>query len=534
MKKTLLTIICALLFVPVFSQQFEWVQSRTIGYNMNPALPRHQLTVSSGGLIFEAGLDSMTQLYGSDIYGMARLSCFNSAGNLQWSFPFGEKVLIGPMCSDASGNVYVSGSYMETFHISATDSLENTGTGFNTNTFILSFNSSGTLLWKRNITLTHSEFYRIDAMNIDQLGNAWYGSSDFFSTSILRLNSSGADVQTIQATGSKTLGGFSFDPAGNLFIAGSSEMGTMQIADLTVNVPETYSMYIARVEAGATHTSWIKLAHDVTFQSPCVVTDPFGNAYLSGNLMDSTVWGNITFRHPQWVYDIYLVKVDAAGDFHWGVQVPQTPTIVGDFERGANTFMDVDQNGNVFLGGTTRYHVDWGNGVVSGSTSGIYSQLSFLSFDSSGTARWCLNGGSGTNGYNQALSSVVNNQGEYYFTAAISSIATFGNINLNAGGGYAAVLGKINLNLPNGISSPPSGNDWIIYPNPSSSMVYFPSSLSAATIEIFDAFGRCVQRVEKSNSNSIDVSTLANGIYILRISQASGVLTRQFIVNGRN
>jgi len=110
-------------------------------------MPRHQLCVSPSGLVFEGGLDSLTVIYGSDIYGTVILNCYDSQGALQWNVHFDSKVMIGPMTSDASGNVIVSGNYMETMHIGQTDSMVNTGVNFNVNTFMICFNSTGGIVW---------------------------------------------------------------------------------------------------------------------------------------------------------------------------------------------------------------------------------------------------------------------------------------------------------------------------------------------------------------------------------------------------
>ena len=530
MKRKLLILICIIVTAPVFAQQFAWVHSRNVQYALNPAMPRHQLHVSTAGLVFEGGLDSLTLIYGSDIYGTVTLNCYDSQGALQWNVHFDTKVMIGPMTSDASGNVIVSGNYMETMHIGQTDSMLNTGVGFDVNTFLICFNSSGGIVWKRNLTVSHTEIARVDAIGFDRSNNVWYGYGDFFNTNINRLNNSGADVQTITVVGGKTLGGFCFDPSGNMFITGSVEMGNIQIADLTINAPDTYNMYVARLEAGATHTTWIKVAHDATFQSPCIVPDPWGNAYLSGNLMDTTVWGNISFRHPQWVYDIFLTKVDAAGDFHWGIQVPQTPTISGDFECGMNSFLDVDQDGNAYITGATRNHVDWGNGVVSGSTAGIYSQLSYISFDSSGTARWVLNGGTGSMGYNQALNLDVSDQGDIYFTAGVTGAAVFGNLTTNNSGNYASIVGKIDPNSPNGIFSPAIENSMMLYPNPASSRIYLSHTFADADLEIFDFTGKCIFAY-RGTVNSVDVSHFVPGVYFIRVKDEHGVSSQRFVIS---
>ena len=129
-----------------------------------------------------------------------------------------------------------------------------------------------------------------------------------------------------------------------------------------------------------------------SFQLPHVVATVNGDAYVSGNLLDSAVFGNVTFHHPEWVYDIFLTKTDSSGNFSWGVQVPTTQVITGDFQRGRNNFLDVDASGNVYLSGSLRGSIDWGNGVITNSGSVTTDGNSIISFDNNGIARWQVTG----------------------------------------------------------------------------------------------------------------------------------------------
>jgi len=511
-----------------FSQQFEWVHSTAMAYTLNPALPANMVCTSDAGPVYAAYIDSNTLIYGQDVYGKNKIDCYNSNGELQWSFSLGNKSLLNRTVADNDGNLFVAGSYMETLSINGTDSLTNTGSGYNINVFLLCINSFGELLWKRNVTLTHSGYYGIAALTIDQDNNSWYGATDFFSTEIYKVDGLGNDVMSYELQGAKTLGGISFDSQGNLYASGAAGSPSMTVVNLAVLVPEAYMMYVTRITS-AGEASWIQLAHDVTFQTPQVKADPWGNAYVSGSLMfEGTAFGNISFLAPQWVYDIFLVRVDSNGNFHWGIQAPQSAYgLTGDFNRGTNAFLGTDENGNAYLTGITRGTLDWGNGVTSGGGALSYGNISVLEFDTSGAAIWAKNGGA-TSGFNQANSIDVNAQGECYFSASITDEAAFDTISMNANMGFASVVGKISEGVGTSVSPVADDHSFLIYPNPASDVLYFSSSLNGGALKIFDAQGKCIRDFTSIKNSALDVSGLSEGIYLLRYVKGSEMKSARF------
>ena len=73
-------------------------------------------------------------------------------------------------------------------------------------------------------------------------------------------------------------------------------------------------------------------------------------------------------------------------------------------------------------------------------------------------------------------------------------------------------------------------NDNIIYPNPTNGILYFNTKVDKAVISIFDLNGKKILEVLVS-SNQIDVSTLSNGIYMIKIEDNSGLIIGKFVKN---
>ena len=73
--------------------------------------------------------------------------------------------------------------------------------------------------------------------------------------------------------------------------------------------------------------------------------------------------------------------------------------------------------------------------------------------------------------------------------------------------------------------------DFSIFPNPAESQLYITQNEKIRAIDIFDMNGRSVKSINQS-FNSIDISDLHNGFYILRIEDLSGKFnTHKLIVS---
>ncbi|MBK9733317.1 MAG: T9SS type A sorting domain-containing protein [Chitinophagaceae bacterium] len=538
--KSIATLLSLLLFFAqtLFSQQYQWIHSNTLSFNLNPSLPVNTVSVSESGQVYFAHPDSSVIIYGNDIFGETSVDCYSDAGDLQWSIQLGNKVVVSEIMADVNENVYVGGSFMETMSINGVDSLVNTGNNFNTNAFLLCFNTNGMLVWKRNISLQHDSYTNIAAITVDQQDQIWYGASDFLSAEVFKLDASGNELLSYELTNAKTLGGMSFDADGNLFLSGATSTPFLTIGNLSVPVSETYMMYVPYINASGV-TQWIRLASDVTFQTPQVQADPWGNAYVSGSLFLGTSFGTVSFIDPQWLYDVFITRVDKYGNFKWGVQAPQnTGGITGDFSRGGKNFIAVDGAGNLYLTGITRGTLDWGNNVMSGLGALSFGSLSVLSFDTSGNALWSMNGGSSD--FNQAYSLDATTSGKCYFSASIIDEAIFGNIIVNTDEGFASVLGKISAGIPTVVQSINNSFSIDVYPNPMDAVcvVHFDAQKKGEIqLDLFDLEGKLRKSISREitiaghQALSFSVADITPGIYGLQIKSADGIRRKEIVVN---
>jgi len=71
-----------------------------------------------------------------------------------------------------------------------------------------------------------------------------------------------------------------------------------------------------------------------------------------------------------------------------------------------------------------------------------------------------------------------------------------------------------------------------IYPNPAQNHLTIKGLVSNSLVTVFSIGGEKMMGVKNQSDNlTLDVSTLKNGIYIIRIRAESGVLNKKFIVN---
>jgi len=73
-----------------------------------------------------------------------------------------------------------------------------------------------------------------------------------------------------------------------------------------------------------------------------------------------------------------------------------------------------------------------------------------------------------------------------------------------------------------------SEKEFVIYPNPASTVLCFNSKAENVKISIFDLNGKLVLN-KQMNSNQINISDLPKGFYAIRIENSRGIVTKKFV-----
>ncbi len=494
------------------AQHVAWLQSDTLGYNSNPQLPVHKLAATSQGAVV-AKLSSSNQLFGNEILGDYALDNLDSTGSLLWRMMIYGKVKVAALAVDGAENIYLGGDYMDTLFINSSDTMLNTGSGFDKNYFLMSFSPQGVLRWKKNLSLTNNNIYDITTLAKDANGSVWYVMQRLtsFEHQITKLDSNGNELTTYTTSDTRLCNSISFDANNNLYLAGSTENGIISINGLTELVPESYMMFVSRIN-NAGQTSWIRLAFDITFQTPQVVALPAGDAILGGNNFDSTTWGSINFPNNFFGTSFFLTRVDSNANFLWGYGLPLNDT--GYFDVGSGHFFDVDADENIYVTGTMQGTIHFTPSLVVNSGIPATYNLGILKLTGGGQVLSLKLGGGMNSNYPQDLWMSGVDKG--YVVATILGEAIFDSLTSGVAGLQSAlVIHFDDGNTTTGIY-PMNGKEWSVYPNPFTDRLVLQGIDEKVKVEFLNVLGNVVSEQYTMNGE-IKLPSLAKGIYFLRV-----------------
>ncbi|MBL8000525.1 MAG: hypothetical protein JNL05_01070 [Flavobacteriales bacterium] len=490
---SLLTPAALLLPLAIAAQQPDWLVGWPVNWNMNPSMPRHVLASSPGGQLMSARLDGAVQSFGVDLFGSVVVHGLHpGTGQPLWSCGLFPDATADCGAVDDSGNVYVAGRFMDDMALCDGSILGHTGSGLDVDLYLMKFDPSGMLVWKRNISVDQPDATMMAAVAIDPNGALWYATSDFMLTRINRVDAAGNDVEQRFIDGGKTIGGMSFDPWGGLYVSGGCDNNAFAFGGITPALPanEPYLMFLCRFKPDGTG-DWVQFAHDVTFQFPVVVADAFGHAYIAGSLLDSTTWGGLPVNGADWVSAMFLAKADSTGQFLWTVESDTAGgPITGDVDAGIRGCLAVDGAGNAYITGSVRGQVDWGNGVVSDAISlGLRAQT-IVAFDPNGIPQWATT--------SQPLGMVLAHtltspaSGTLYFSNHANDVISFPPLQIGASGVQAFTIGRI-TNPSTAVPEGPVRPVLTAFPSPfTDAFALSPAPGGQSVVRALDANGRLV------------------------------------------
>jgi len=521
-------ITCAPL-MQVYSQAFDWVQSDSVPYSMNPSLLETAVHFDNvNNRVLNSKTDTVAMIFGSFALGTSFIENRNPAGQLQWQYRIGDLAMVQRMTSDLAGNVYAAGVYQQTLYLGTNDSLEFIigGMAFQ-NTFLIKLDPQGNLIWKRNITVAWPDYEGVEALSMDPTGNCWYTLTDFFIAKIVQIDGNGVDQVIHTIDNGKRIGNVSFDPWGGMYVSGAATNGNFIMDTDTFPVTEAYNMFIARYNPMG-QPSWAYFGHDVTFQKPMVIADQFGNAFMAGNRYDTTSFNGMFFTYPYLGSDFFALKIDSSGVVKWGLQQPQLMIgPFGTFEQGSNLMVGVDSTGKYYMGGIQRGTVDWGNGFISSTAIGTDRQIAVNCIDVAGKVQWVKMGGCASGNYMHALS--VSAGGDCYFTGSFQDTAVFDTILITTTNIYNFTIGKINPNITIGLNEI-QDSEVLLYPNPATDFIFLPEELMNSQMEMFDVSGKLINSNNNISDRTLNIEKLVPGIYSLVFRNEKSVTHSKIVV----
>jgi FlgD Ig-like domain/Beta-propeller repeat len=343
------------------------------------------------------------------------------------------------VCSDAAGNVYMTGSFFNTINFGGGPLTSVNGT----DVYVVKFDANGQHVWSRDYGGTNNQFNQGYGIAVDEDGYVYVagefqgtvnfggqaaisnGNDDIF---LLKLNSNGGThyVVSFGGTGQENFGALHY-AAGYFYLTGAF-VNSVNFGGIALNSAGSTDIFAAKYASfNAAHQWSQRFGSTDTDYGNDITTDTSGNVYLAAYFKGSVSFGGATYNATG--FDGVLARYNSAGAFAWSRQIAGT---------GDETTADV-----VVLGNSHVY--------VTGSFSSPTINLGGATFNNAGSADgylakytignahvWSnLLGGTGTD----VLSGLaVNASGDAFVGGSFTKVASYGGTPLVSSGNQDAFL----------------------------------------------------------------------------------------------
>jgi hypothetical protein len=517
-----------------FTQSFTWIDTQPVNYSLNPNYTNFAIELDEpGNRVYSVYLESGNETFSLQVFGDLKMESRDLNGNLIWTRAIGNRVNVPMIETDGAGDIYIAGSFMDTLEFSPGNILVNTGTGFNLNYFIAKFDAAGNFLWSRNLSTSINNIFSIEDIESDHNGDVWYAictiTNKRFSY-ITQIDASGNDLQSRTIEGAVTVGAISFDPFGGLYVSGDAGMGTFILETDTFAAPFAYSIYLARYGSDG-QPKWTEFGNTLTVIKPRVIADAQGNAYLTGHRYDALFFGNVQLGPPSWLSHYFLFKTDSLADFKWASPPAPSPNLpLGEFNLGQTWYTGVDDNGNVYMMGSQRGTIDYGNGIILNTSSPANRMISVMKVNSNGQTDWVKLAGNDLFNVSQSLTASSN--GDCYFTSYVKDSAFFDSFFIQSGSAMNYVVGKISSNVT-GMQDHNSFADLSLIGNPSAGIIQLPEQLLGSELRIYSMTGSLVYADSELASTRLDLSDVIEGVYVIQCINGKALFSEKWVNTGR-
>ncbi|MGE4347297.1 MAG: SBBP repeat-containing protein [Flavobacteriaceae bacterium] len=480
----------------------------------------------------------------------------DTSGTVLWAEQFGgESMDEGiSIAIDASDNVYTAGRFGGTATFgNLTLTSENSDVNvFYNSVYITKQDTSGEVLWvseffgEPDISLTEYVF-NIFSITTDTQGNIYtlgtfntvtatfgnitlnrisnYNSLTFNDMFIVKQDATGQvlwaeNFGTINTDTFASIIGYDIttDASDNLYITGNFE-GTVVFGDATFSSYSPYSgdSFVLKMDALG-EVVWVKqfeLGGTTISFSLCITTDATGNVYVAGvfqgeelNIDDITLSSVMDEDNDYYTGDVFAVKISSLGQVLWAKSY-------GGTGNESASDITVDASGKVYITGHLNGVANFsGNFLVSEGSNDVF----VLKTNNAGVVEWVE--GFGWTGSDSGKGIIVDSSGNIYVTGEFEDTVSFGSTDLTATGYKDMFL--IKLSSDDLATEQYLSEQWKVYPNPVQDIltIEVPQTHSETSVELYNLLGQKIMEYNPvNNTEHIDVSGLAQGVYLLTIRQ---------------
>jgi hypothetical protein len=346
---------------------------------------------------------------------------------------------------DAAGNVFATGGFYGTVDFDPGPGVFNLTSAGATDIFISKSDSAGNLIWAKQLGGTGNDLgnlIKIDGKENIYTTGRFQSIADFDpGAGVNNLSSSGSDdiyISKLDSAGNliwaKPMGGTStdigfsiaFDPAGNIYSTGLF-MGTADFDPgngvFNLIAAGSYDIFISKLDS-AGNFLWAKsFGQSSNDRGTSITTDAWGNIYSTGYFEGTIDFdpGPATYNLTAAAADVYVLKLDPSGNFIWAKQF-------GSTQVDGGKAIAADNQGNIYTAGVFQGTVDFdpGTGTFNltdngGAYDGFISKL-----DTGGNFIWAKQ--LGTTYFAGVNALALDNPGNIYATGIFSNTCNFDTI----------------------------------------------------------------------------------------------------------
>ncbi len=565
-KFYLTTLLLTLLFISDSTAQavgLSWVKQ------MGGPEPEHCLSINidpSGNILttgyfsdtadFDPGL-GIFNLNGNANDVNIFISKLDGSGNFIWAKQIGGSDFdVGKsITTDLQGNIFITGRYAKTVDFDPGPGIFNLTSGSNSSAFILKLDPSGNFIWAKKIQSTLSDG---SSIKVDAAGNNYstgfftgtanfdLGVSNFSLTStggydgyILKLDSSGNFIWAKKLGGSSTDYGMGLATDGqtNVYVTGEFQ-GTVDFDPGTASFPLTSTglndAFVIKLDTSGNFKWARKMGSDSIDFALTIALDPSGNVLTTGYFTKSGDFdpGSNTFTMSALrKKDVFISKLDGAGNFMWAKQIGG----IGGISGLVYLSLVTDASGNVYTTGAFRDTADFDPGPSSYNLiSGGQYDMFISKLDVSGNFVWAKRIGDNTSYGEGGTGIAVDASGNIFTTGYFGLTVDFdpdaGVFNLTSHGEWDMFVHK--MSVPgSGIDNHEWGTQLTIYPNPTSGILSIKAPYQQYTIEVFNLVGETIYSSQVNSCYAmIDLSNQPKGIYFVKTVSEKGISTGRVVI----
>ena len=501
----------------------------------------------------------------------------DALGNFIWAKAmYGNSYANGlAVKTDATGNIYTTGLYSGTIDFDPGPAVTNLTVVGNSDFFVSKLDAAGNFVWVKSAGgsgLESGNDIKIDAAgNIYTTGH-FNGTVDFdpgpgtFTLSsqgvndiyITKWNSSGNFLWTVALGGAANDNGKSIDvdALGNVYTTGTY-YGTVDfdpsIATYTLASNGNSDCFILKLNSSGNFL-WAKTIGNANLDfGRALILDAAKNIYTAGSFqgtvdfdpsVNSYTVASASTNDP----DGFVLKLDSLGNYVWAVafggsasDLSNAITIDASFKVyncgsfGATADMDpLASTYTLISAGSTDAFIHKMTQCLAPANPTNTTLITNLNICSGNTAALSVSSTSTVNWYASSNSTISIGTGTNYITPLLSA----GTYSYYAEASTCTTSATrteitVTVNICTGISNTNFENKTIkVYPNPTKSVLTFDleSLKEPFSVEVINAQGERTPIGEINNlQNSINIQTLANGIYFLRVKQGNNYQQIKFI-----